>query len=303
MTDGIASLDGSGSARLGPFRLYGTLGSGAAGTVHLGRGAPRRGARKRLAAVRALRPELLRDRQLRAEVRRQALTAAESVDSPYVAAALGCELDSEHPWLASEFVPGVALATLVERYGPLPEPSLRALGGAVARALTALHAAGTAHRDLRPENVILTSEAPRVVDHGAALGRTAWHGTSGGDEEEGGGAHGGFSGASADVFELGALLAFAATARHPFPGQLLPTAREGADMTGVPEALRPALLACLHKTPESRPTAEALVRVLDLGNGAGRPGAEWLPEPYLHEIGTFAEEARRLAGRRRFGRG
>ncbi|WP_344526892.1 protein kinase domain-containing protein [Streptomyces albiaxialis] len=301
MTDGIASLDGSGSVRLGPFRLYGTLGSGAAGTVHLGRGAARRGARKRLAAVRALRPELIRDRQLRAEVRRETLLAAEAVDSPYVAAALGCELDSERPWLAAEFVPGVALATLVEQYGPLPEPSLRALGGAVARALAALHAAGTAHRDLRPENVLLTGGAPRVVDHGAALGRTAWHGTSGasGDEEEAPGAP---TGARADVFELGALLVFAATARHPFPGQLLPTAREGADMTGVPEALRPALLACLHKTPESRPRAETLVRALDLGNGAARPGSEWLPEPYLHEIGTLAEEARRLAGRRRFGR-
>ncbi|WP_369199854.1 protein kinase [Streptomyces sp. PU-14G] len=295
MIDGIARLPEAGPQRLGPFRLFGVLGSGRTGTVYLGRGAARRGTRKRIAAVRAIRPELLRDRQLRALLRQETARVADAVDSPFIAEALGCELDSEQPWLAGAFVPGLPLSALVASYGPLPEMSVRALGGGLARALAALHAAGTVHGDLHAGNVVLTLGGPRVVDHGAALGRQA--ASPDGTGQSAATVPGPLTRRAEDVFSLATVLVLAASARHPFAGSALPTDRESPDLTGVPDALRAPLLACLHKTPETRPHPEALARALDLSGAAGRPAREWLPDAYLHEIHGRAEEARKLVGR------
>ncbi|MEU7316807.1 hypothetical protein [Streptomyces sp. NPDC007083] len=287
MIEGIARLRETDPRQLGPFRLFGVLGRGDAGSVHLGKGAPGRGGRKRAAAVRTVRPELLRDRQLRARLRRQTARIAEAVDSPFVADAFGCELDSERPWIAEAFVPGVPLSALVAAYGPLPERSVRALGGGLARALAALNAAGTAHGHLRGSDVLLTAAGPRLVGHGLAL------------DSSGSGAS---AGSAEDVFALGAVLGLAASARHPFAGTPLPTAREDPDLSGVPDALCVPLLACLHKSPESRPHPESLARTLDLSGSATRPAREWLPDPYLHEIGRLSETARALIGRRGWSR-
>lgn len=288
---GTTRLGSADPKQLGPFRLLGVLGVGTTGAVYLGRGAPVRGARKQLAAVRAVRPELLRDRQLRARLRHELQTVATGVRSPYVAAALGCELDSERPWIASEFVPGAPLHALVARYGPLPEQSVRALGGALARALADLHGARVAHRDLRPGNVLLTEGAPQVVDPCLGLGRA----DLGHSVDEA-------ANPADDVFELGATLVLAAGGHHPFPGSLLPTAREGPDLGGVPDALCPALLACLHKVPETRPSPAQLARSLDLEDTAEQDAVSWLPEPYLREARAAEESARRFSGRRLFGR-
>ncbi|WP_431517112.1 protein kinase domain-containing protein [Streptomyces sp.] len=284
-------MTGLGSAdpkQLGPYRLHGVVGEGRMGTIYLGRGAPRRGERKQWVAVRALRPELLRDRPLRARLRRDIQVAAGCVRSPYVAEAAGCELDSEQPWIAGEFVPGPSLEFLVAQYGPLPESAVRALGGALAKALTALHTAQLTHRDLGPHNVLLAADAPRVVDYGLGMGRTGL-GSGGG-------------GWADDVFELGATLVVAASAHSPFAGSMLPMAREDPDLTGVPESLCPALLACLHKTPESRPPLNVLTHAFDLADTAENPTAHWLPAACMKEIDSVADAARRMSGRRLFGR-
>ncbi len=283
----MAGLGSADPQQLGPYRLHGVLGNGRMGTVYLGRGAPQRGARKQLVAVRTLRPELIRDRPLRARLRQEMQAAAASVRSPYVADAAGCELDGASPWIANSFVPGVSLELLVAKYGPLPESSVRALGGALARSLMALHAARITHRDLGAHNVMLASDTPRAVDYGLALGRMSGPAT---DE------------LADDVFDLGATLVFASSAHQPFAGNMLPMAREDPDLTGVPDGLCPALFACLHKTPESRPSPSVLASALDLADTAEEPAVEWLPQPYVHEIQQAAEAARRLTGRRLFGR-
>nr|WP_277349023.1 protein kinase [Streptomyces sp. HNM0575] len=283
----MASLGSTDPQQLGPYRLHGVLGDGRMGAVYLGRGAPQRGARKMLVAVRTLRPELIRDRPLRARLRQEMQSASSNVSSVYVADAAGCELDSARPWLANAFVPGVSLEVLVAKYGPLPESSVRALGGALARSLMALHSAGITHRDLGPHNVILAGDAPRVVDYGLALGRMSGPAT---DER------------ADDVFDLGATLVFASSAHQPFAGNMLPMAREDPDLTGVPDGLCPALFACLHKTPESRPSPSVLATALDLADTADQPALRWLPDAYGHEIGLAADAARRLTGRRLFGR-
>jgi serine/threonine protein kinase len=289
--DVIAPLGGSDPRRLGPFRLHGVLGNGGTGTVYLGRGAPRRGGRKETVAVRGLRPELLRDRQQRARLRQESQIIADSVRSPFLAAPLDCEPDSERPWLATEYVPGLPLTALVSRFGPMPEEAVRALGGALCRVLVALHGAGLLHGDLRPQNVLLAAEAPKVVDTGF-----------GPDLTGGGSAAERTIAMSQEVFAMGAVLVFAATGHPPFRGGPRSAVHDWADLSGVPEGLHPALLACLHHDPGYRPQPGALARVLDLADTAERPATDWLPEAYLHEIGVRAEAARKLTGRHFFGR-
>lgn len=286
----MARLGDADPPQLGPYRLLGRLGSGTTGPVYLGRGAPHRGARKERAAVRALRPELLRDRQQRAQIRRVTETLARGPhSSPYVAAAHGCELDGVHPWAAYEFVPGPSLGALVCEYGPLPEEAVRTLGGALCRALDALHRAGVVHGDLTPAHVLIAADRPRVVDPGRGVGRPDL-------------ADGQLPLPADDVFALGVLLAYASSARMPFAGSLLPTGRESPDLTGVPVGLHPAVLSCLHKTAEARPVPGPLARALDLAGDAERPASGWLPQPWAHEITDFADAARALGGRRLFRR-
>lgn len=283
----MARLGDADPPQLGPYRLLRRLGTGATGTVYLGRGAPHRGARRERAAVRALRPELLRDRQQRARIRHVTDTLSRGRGhglSPYLAAAHGCELDGERPWTACEFVPGPALGALVRRYGPLPEGAVRALGGALCHALDALHRAGVVHGELSPGNVLLAADRPRVVDAGLGAGRADL-------------AEGEASQPADDVFALGVLLVYAASARMPFAGALLPSSRESPDLGGVPRGLHPALLACLHKTAEARPVPGPLARALDPAAGAERPAEDWLPQPWTHEITDFAEAARDVGGR------
>lgn len=273
-------LGSSDPRRLGPYRLLGVLGGSDLGRVFVGRGAVHGGLRRRLVAVRALRPELLRDRQLRARIRHD-LQAGARCASPWVAPTVGYELDGEQPWAASALVPGVSLRRLVVRHGPLPEQALPPLAGALAHGLTALHRVGAAHRALRPGRVLLHLDRPRLVDQGLAV-------TAPGD------------GPARDVFDLAVVLVFAAVARPPFREAPTPGAPRGPDLTGVPEELHATLLACLHPDPSRRPTPPELVGMLDPQGRAEEPARLWLPEPHVGDVAAHQAELRRRLGRRRF---
>ncbi|QWA25791.1 hypothetical protein KJK32_43720 [Streptomyces sp. JCM17656] len=81
---------------------------------------------------------------------------------------LDADPDAESPWLATEFVPGPSLAEAVEECGPLPYRSARVLGARLAEALAAVHGAGLVHRDVKPANVLLAVDGPRMIDFGIA---------------------------------------------------------------------------------------------------------------------------------------
>lgn len=272
---------------LGPYRLLGRLGSSTTGTVYLGRGAPHRGARRVRAAVRQLRPELLRDRQQRARIRHVTEVMSREAPSPFVAAAHGCELDDARPWVAFEFVPGLPPADLVHRYGPLPEKAVRVLGGALCRGLDALHRTGVVHGDLTPGNVLLAADRPRIVDQGLATARATT-------------AHGDTPQPADDVLALGVLLAHLSTGRQPYAAPL--THHASPELHDLPQGLRSAVLACLHKAPESRPVPGPLAHALDPDEEARHPAETWLPEPWLHDITEFARTTRSLGGRGLFRR-
>lgn len=244
---------------VGEFRTLVRLGAGGMGVVYLARSAG--GA---LAAVKVIRAEHAADPGFRARFRREA-EAAGRVTGPWVVPVTGTDPEAREPWLATAFVPGPSLGEAVEARGPLPVATVGALGARLAEALAAVHDAGLVHRDVKPGNVLLALDGPRLIDFGIARheGATALTatgaviGTPGFLAPEQ--ASAGPLGPACDVFSLGCVLVYAATGRRPFgagtpAGLLFRTVHEEPDLSAVPAGLLPLLADCLAKDPADRPT-------------------------------------------------
>ncbi|WP_030992449.1 protein kinase domain-containing protein [Streptomyces sp. NRRL WC-3744] len=249
--------------RLGPYRLFGVLGEGGMGKVYVAQ--DRAGA---VAAVKVLRPELAHDTGLAQRFVREAL-AAQAVRSPGVAAVLGAQTEGGRPWIATEFLAGPTLDQVIERYGPLDDASLRALAASVARTLCDIHASGFVHRDLKPPNIVITSDGPRIIDFGIARPEHGLTLTTTGQipVTPGYGAPEQALGRrvtwAADVFSLGAVLVYAATGHRAFEGTHV-AAVQYEVVHGEPrwQGLSPeqhALIApCLAKDAAGRPSPEQI---------------------------------------------
>ncbi|MET9951107.1 PQQ-binding-like beta-propeller repeat protein [Streptomyces sp. NPDC006339] len=283
--------------RIGPYEVLARLGAGGMGEVYLAR----RDTSGAFFAVKTVRRDLAGDPAFRDRFRREIKVAA-LVRSAYAAAPVGGDADAEVPWLATAYIPGPSLSQAVRRGGPLPVATVRALGARIARALADLHGAGVLHRDLKPGNVMLAADGPRLIDFGIARASGATTMTATGmmvgtpafmsPEHVAGARH--VTGAS-DVFCLGSLLCYAATGEDPFgdgpvAAVLYRVARAEADLERVPEELRPAVAACLAADPADRPAPEALVELL--GGDTGRPPV-W-PEGVREHIGAYGTELAQL---------
>ncbi|WP_328664970.1 bifunctional serine/threonine-protein kinase/ABC transporter substrate-binding protein [Streptomyces sp. NBC_00328] len=255
-------------ARLAGYRLLGRLGAGGMGVVYLARSAG-----GTLVALKVIQAEYAEDPDFRERFRREADTARR-MTSPWVVSLVDADPEAAQPWLATTFVPGPSLAEALAAHGPLPVPSLRVLGARLAEALRELHAAGLVHRDVKPGNVLLALDGPRLIDFGVARNSEDTALTSTGvvvgtpgflpPEQARGGRD---PGAAGDVFSLGCVLAFAATGRLPFgtgsiDALLYRTVHDAPDLEDVPAELAEVVSSCLEKDPELRPTAGVLSKAL-----------------------------------------
>ncbi|MER7849838.1 serine/threonine-protein kinase [Kitasatospora sp. NPDC096077] len=296
--------------RVGGYRLLRRLGSGGMGRVYLGRTAG-----GRTVAVKVVRTELADDTEFRARFR-QEVAAARRVGGTWTAPVLDADTEGEQPWVATGYVAGPALSAAVQAHGPLPGAAVRALGVGLAGALTHVHGLGLVHRDVKPSNVLLTLDGPRLIDFGIARALDATSGfTRSGyvvgspgfmSPEQ---ANGQTAGPAGDVFSLGAVLAFAATGVHPF-GEGVSAAvllyrvlHEEPDVTGLPEPLRVIVLHCLAKDPAARPTPQQLAGWLDPDGAAADwlARGDWLPPALAAGVGRSAVELLDLEGELREG--
>jgi eukaryotic-like serine/threonine-protein kinase len=265
--------------QVGPYRLLGVLGEGGFGRVFLGQSANGRQVALKLILASHTDPEFLQ------RFRREAAAAAR-VSGRFTAPLVAADLGGPVPWLATEYVAGLSLAEQVRTNGPAPARSVLVLAAGLAEALEAIHAAGVVHRDLKPGNVLLAWDGPRVIDFGIAraAGSSTLTGTGtviGTPEfmspEQ---ARGEEAGPASDVFSLGSVVAFAATGRPPFgsdyPAVLFRIMSQPADLGGLAdERVRQLITGCLAKDPAWRPTPRGLLDYL----GGAHPAPDWLSGP------------------------
>ncbi|MDL4774535.1 MULTISPECIES: serine/threonine-protein kinase [Thermomonosporaceae] len=274
------SLQPSDPRDIGGIELHGTLGEGGMGKVYFGVTPD-----GRHVAIKVIRKQLAGDPEIRERFDREVL-AMGMVQGPRVASLVAAAgPGAERPWLAMEYVRGLTLKDYLATRKPLTAEMGAVLGDLLAEALGAIHRAGLLHRDLKPGNILLGPDGPKVIDFGlvdltgtdqqltktgAFLGTLAFmapeHVLSPKDLPP-----------AADVYSLGATLVQALTGHLPYdrPHQaaMIMAIRdpdEVPDLSGVPFALEPVIGAMLAHDPALRPTpAEASGEFRQVLAGAG----------------------------------
>jgi serine/threonine protein kinase len=280
--------------RIGRYEIECSLGSGGMGEVYRAYDPQLR----RCVAVKGLHHDKA-GAERRERLRREALSVA-ALSHPAIAHVHEIVTEGEQDWVVMEYIDGSSLADLVTA-GPLAPAEVARVGSVIAEALADAHRHGIIHRDVKPENVMVTSTGHvKVLDFGLAK----WTGAraSEGDPITVEGMVVGTSkamspeqalgrplDARSDVFSLGSLLYEIASGRPAFRGttpmdtmykvsrgERTPLAEL---VPGLPAALVAVIEKCLAMRPSERyQSADELSRVLHglAGTGpdlstAGRP--------------------------------
>ena len=175
----------------------------------------------RVVAIKVPRPEFARDRGFSEQFRREARTAAR-LSHPNVVAVYDSGEERGLPWIVMEHVSGRTLRELLDSQRRLSPETTAELLGPVADALDHAHHAGVVHLDVKPENLLLTSETVKVADfglvraaaqrgHGQALAATVHYCAP--EVLRGGVVDG-----RADVYALGVVAWECVSGRPPFEG-------------------------------------------------------------------------------------
>jgi len=259
------------------YRVLEPLGSGGMGEVfrahdlHLDRDV----------AVKVLLRGSLTDPTARERFRREAHVLSR-LSHPGVATIFDFDTQDGVDFLVMEYVPGGTLHSRLQK-GPLTLEEVTRIGAEIGDALEAAHRLGFLHRDLKPGNVVLTSEGtPKILDFGLAgllhASQTMTDLTRAGAvfgslpymaPEQ---VRGDSDDSRTDVYAFGAILYEMATGRRPFekdrPEALMFEILHGA--TRPVRSLRPEaspeldrlIDSCLSKNPDSRPASAGAVSQL-----------------------------------------
>ena len=253
-------LEDADPRRIGNYALEGRLGAGGMGAVYLGRSPG-----GHLVAVKVIHAQHVRDPEFRLRFRRE-VAAAQGVSSAFTAQVVAADPDAPTPWIATRYINGPSLWRKVRQAGPLSTIGVGEVAAGIAEALAAIHAAGIVHRDLKPDNVLLASDGPHIIDFGIARAIDASVLTASGafvgtpafmSPEQ---FLGRDVGPASDIFSLGGVIYFAATARLAFaadqPWALMrQILDEQPDLSLLTDRwLRELVGKCLAKTPGARPT-------------------------------------------------
>ncbi|PZG24631.1 hypothetical protein C1I98_35365 [Spongiactinospora gelatinilytica] len=213
--------------------------------------------------VKLLHPDVDRERF------HQVIAPLQGFSAFYTARVLTTGAHGDRLFVVSEYIDG---PTLAESGGLVTGVGLHRLAVGTMTALVAIHQAGLVHGDLRPGNVVLGPDGPRVINFGVARAVTSTE--TGATRRVELPAYtaperlsGGPPTASADVFSWAATMAAAASGRSPFDGGTM-AGTVNRIVNGEPELpdlgeLHDLITACLAKDPARRPPAgDALLRLV-----------------------------------------
>ena len=232
----------------------------------------------RVVAIKVPRPEFARDRGFSEQFRREARTAAR-LSHPNVVAVYDSGEERGLPWIVMEHVSGRTLREVLDSQPRLSPETTAELLGPVADALDHAHHAGVVHLDVKPENLLLTSETVKVADfglvraaaqrgHGQALAATVHYCAP--EVLRGGVVDG-----RADVYALGVVAWECVSGRPPFEGDArqvvaqhlggrVPPPSRG--VAGIPEPFDAAVARATDPDPTRR-----FLRASDFAAAIGAP--------------------------------
>ena len=257
-------------AVVGSYRLVREIGRGGMGTVYEARHVvlPRR------AAIKVMHAELRKQPGMATRVVQEA-SILEDIRHPGVVRVYECALLPDHrPYIAMELVEGETLANRLLHQGALGPIEVATMLAEICDVLASVHARGVVHRDLKPDNILLTPcdrDFPlRVIDWGVArlgpLGRLTLDGLTPGtpiymSPEQ---AMGRNIAAPCDIYSLGVIAYELLTGHPPFDGRTL------AEVVSMHLTSQPIPLTEVAGTPKE--LAELVHRMLDKDSSL-RPGA------------------------------
>jgi beta-lactam-binding protein with PASTA domain/tRNA A-37 threonylcarbamoyl transferase component Bud32 len=178
----------------------------------------------RTVAIKVLSPQFTDDAQFVTRFRREAQAAA-SLNHPNIVGVFDTGSQGDVHYIVMEYVEGRTLRDVIRADGPLLPERVAEIGDAVAKALQTAHEAGMVHRDIKPGNIMLTSDGEvKVMDFGIARTSTgdtltqtaAVLGTASYLSPEQ--AQGQTVDARSDLYSLGCVLYEMSTGRPPFSG-------------------------------------------------------------------------------------
>ncbi len=248
--------------KVGKYVLGDLLGQGAYGDVYVGAAK-----NSQNVAVKLLDASAARDAEVVARFKREAETA-QRLDHPNIIRVLDIGSSRGRHYLVMELIHGGSLRKMLDRKAPADQ--VLAVLAEVASALAYAHEQGVVHRDVKPENVLLTkSRRARVADFGLARSIDQTSMTTEGrllgtahymSTEQ---ARGGRATPASDVYAMGVMIYEAICGKRPFAseqpiGLLYQHAEVEPERPVVrrpyPGSLAVLALACLAKDPAARPS-------------------------------------------------
>jgi serine/threonine protein kinase len=144
--------------KLGPYEILSPIGAGGMGEVYKARDARL----DRSVAIKVLPEHIAQREDARARFEREARSVA-SLNHPHI-----CVVHDTGPnYMVMEMIEGETLAARIEK-GPIPLNQALTFATQIADALDRAHRAGVTHRDIKPQNIMLTRDGVKVLDFGLA---------------------------------------------------------------------------------------------------------------------------------------
>ena len=220
----------------------------------------------RFVAIKVLKPEFSEDLNFVTKFRTEAQSAA-GLEHPNIVNIYDVGSEKGMHYIVMEYVEGITLKTYIEKKGQLSFKEAVSIAIQVGRGIEAAHSKGIIHRDIKPQNIIISTEGKvKVTDFGIA--RAASSNTISSDvmgsvhyssPEQ---ARNGFVDGKSDIYSLGIVMYEMVTGRVPFDGdttvavaiqhlqeEIVPPS---AYAPNLPISMEKIILKCTQKNPDRR---------------------------------------------------